>query len=136
VPGDVAGALTLWPEGEPPPSPSPTAAFQPLTDNEIIRILDVLPLNSMPKRSRRMARSSGAGRSVSRPDFRGNCPVRDRPERDLSISILCRKKECSFLKKRTKKLLIAVADLSPVPKREDIKVFCFLFFKKEGLAGA
>jgi serine/threonine-protein kinase HipA len=43
--GDVAGALTLWPEGEPPPSP--TAAFQPLSDDEIIHILDTLPRRPM-----------------------------------------------------------------------------------------
>ena len=45
--GDVAGALTLWPEGEPPPSSSPSAAFHPLSDDEIIRILDVLPRRPM-----------------------------------------------------------------------------------------
>ena len=45
--GDVAGALTLWPEGEPPPSLSPTAAFHPLSDDEILAILDILPRHPM-----------------------------------------------------------------------------------------
>ncbi len=38
----------------------------------------------------------------------------------------------SFLKKRSKKLLIAVADLSPAPTSRH-KSFLLLFFKKEGL---
>jgi len=41
-----------------------------------------------------------------------------------------KEKECSFLKKRTKKLLLAVADLFPV-STQDIKVFCFFFSKKK-----
>ena len=45
--GDVAGALTLWPEGDPPPSPSPTATFEALSDDAIIRILDTLPRRPM-----------------------------------------------------------------------------------------
>ena len=45
--GDVAGALTLWPEGEPQPSWSPKPAFHPLSDDEIIAILDVLPRRPM-----------------------------------------------------------------------------------------
>jgi len=39
----------------------------------------------------------------------------------------------SFLKKRTKKLLIAVADLSQAPPK-DIKVFCFFFSKKKAFS--
>jgi serine/threonine-protein kinase HipA len=45
--GDVAGALTLWPQGEPPPSPSRTAAFHPLNDDEIVAILNDLPRRPM-----------------------------------------------------------------------------------------
>jgi serine/threonine-protein kinase HipA len=45
--GDVAGALTLWPEGQLPPSSSPFTAFHPLSDDEIIHILDVLPRRPM-----------------------------------------------------------------------------------------
>jgi hypothetical protein len=41
-------------------------------------------------------------------------------------------KRRSFLKKRTKKLLFAVADLSPAPALRH-KSFLLLFFKKEGL---
>jgi hypothetical protein len=44
-----------------------------------------------------------------------------------------KKEECSFLKKRTKKLLNAVADLSPAPTPRN-KSFLLLFFKKEDLA--
>jgi serine/threonine-protein kinase HipA len=41
--GDVAGALTLWPEGEPPPEAQGLADAQPLDDAELIEILDILP---------------------------------------------------------------------------------------------
>jgi len=41
--GDVAGALTLWPEGEPPPEAPELSAAQPLDDSELIEILDILP---------------------------------------------------------------------------------------------
>jgi len=41
--GDVAGALTLWPEGESPPEPPGLSAAQPLDDSELIEILDILP---------------------------------------------------------------------------------------------
>ena len=45
--GDVAGALTLWPEGEiPPPSPEPAPAH-PLSDSELVEILDTLPKRPM-----------------------------------------------------------------------------------------
>jgi serine/threonine-protein kinase HipA len=44
--GDVAGALTLWPEGEPPPSPQ-EPVFHPLSDDEILAILDDLPRRPM-----------------------------------------------------------------------------------------
>lgn len=41
--GDVAGALTLWPEGEDPPVPQGVAATEPLTDDSLVQILDTLP---------------------------------------------------------------------------------------------
>lgn len=41
--GDVAGALTLWPEGEPPPAPKDIVATEPLTDDELLRVLEILP---------------------------------------------------------------------------------------------
>lgn len=41
--GDVAGALTLWPDGETPPLPTEHAAPEPLGDNALIAMLDELP---------------------------------------------------------------------------------------------
>ena len=41
--GDVAGALTLWPEGEKPPSGTGLAAAEPLEDARLVEILDTLP---------------------------------------------------------------------------------------------
>jgi serine/threonine-protein kinase HipA len=41
--GDVAGALTLWPEGEAPPAPQGLAATEPLDDAGLLKILDTLP---------------------------------------------------------------------------------------------
>jgi len=41
--GDVAGALSLWPEGETPPGPKPTGTPRPLSDDELIDLLDTLP---------------------------------------------------------------------------------------------
>ena len=41
--GDVAGAITLWPEGEaPPPSPDLTSS-EPLSSSQLVEILDTLP---------------------------------------------------------------------------------------------
>jgi serine/threonine-protein kinase HipA len=45
--GDVAGALTLWPEGETPPSEPGLSAAHPLTDAELVDILDTLPNRPM-----------------------------------------------------------------------------------------
>ena len=45
--GDVAGALTLWPEGQTPPSAMTLAAANPLTDQELLEILDALPKRPM-----------------------------------------------------------------------------------------
>lgn len=41
--GDIAGALTLWPEGEPPPVYDGTVAREPLGENALIDLLDTLP---------------------------------------------------------------------------------------------
>lgn len=41
--GDVAGALSLWPQGEVPPAPEPTLAPRPLSDEELVEVLDTLP---------------------------------------------------------------------------------------------
>jgi len=41
--GDVAGALTLWPEGESPPPPQTVSASEPLDDDRLLAILDTLP---------------------------------------------------------------------------------------------
>jgi len=41
--GDVAGALSLWPAGDAPPAPDPTGAPRPLTDDELVDVLDTLP---------------------------------------------------------------------------------------------
>lgn len=41
--GDVAGALSLWPEGEVPPTPEPTGTPRALSDDELVEVLDTLP---------------------------------------------------------------------------------------------
>lgn len=41
--GDVAGALSLWPEGATPPLPDPGGSPHPLSDDELIGLLDTLP---------------------------------------------------------------------------------------------
>ena len=41
--GDVAGALTLWPEGKSPPAHGGTIAQDPLGDNALVELLDTLP---------------------------------------------------------------------------------------------
>ena len=41
--GDVAGALTLWPEGERPPAPDAAAHPMPLDDEHLSELLDALP---------------------------------------------------------------------------------------------
>jgi serine/threonine-protein kinase HipA len=41
--GDVAGALTLWPEGETPPAAEGLATAKPLTEAALAEILDTLP---------------------------------------------------------------------------------------------
>jgi serine/threonine-protein kinase HipA len=38
--GDVAGALSLWPEGD---TPDPAGAPHPLDDDELVELLNTLP---------------------------------------------------------------------------------------------
>jgi len=45
--GDVAGALTLWPEGETPAAASEISPADPLTDGALVEILDTLPKRPM-----------------------------------------------------------------------------------------
>lgn len=45
--GDVAGALTLWPEGEAPPQPQGLSATEPLTDDNLLEVLARLPARPM-----------------------------------------------------------------------------------------
>jgi serine/threonine-protein kinase HipA len=45
--GDVAGALTLWPEGETPPAQPETSTAHPLSEAELVEILDTLPKRPM-----------------------------------------------------------------------------------------
>jgi serine/threonine-protein kinase HipA len=45
--GDVAGALTLWPEGEAPPAPKGLQATEPLDDDRLLEVLARLPLRPM-----------------------------------------------------------------------------------------
>ncbi|MCC6789710.1 MAG: type II toxin-antitoxin system HipA family toxin [Hyphomonadaceae bacterium] len=42
--GDVAGALTFWPEGETPPLYDGGVAAEPLGDNALVELLDTLPM--------------------------------------------------------------------------------------------
>ncbi len=41
--GEVAGALTLWPEGETPPAVTAAAQNEPLRENALVNLLDELP---------------------------------------------------------------------------------------------
>jgi serine/threonine-protein kinase HipA len=45
--GDVAGALTLWPEGDVPPEPRGLTATEPLTDDRLLEVLARLPARPM-----------------------------------------------------------------------------------------
>lgn len=45
--GDVAGALSLWPEGDVPPALEPTGRPRPLSDRELVEVLDTLPQRPM-----------------------------------------------------------------------------------------
>lgn len=45
--GDVAGALTLWPEAQTPPTPAYRPADAPLADDVLVSILDRLPARPM-----------------------------------------------------------------------------------------
>ncbi|MGE0409442.1 MAG: HipA domain-containing protein, partial [Amphiplicatus sp.] len=41
--GEVAGALTLWPEGEAPPALTAVTSNEPLGNNALVKLLDELP---------------------------------------------------------------------------------------------
>lgn len=41
--GDVAGALTLWPDSEAPPVPEPLSASEPLSKDALVEVLQTLP---------------------------------------------------------------------------------------------
>jgi serine/threonine-protein kinase HipA len=41
--GEVAGALTLWPEGETPPAPTALVQNEPLSETALAKLLDELP---------------------------------------------------------------------------------------------
>lgn len=41
--GEVAGALTLWSEGETPPAPTALVQNEPLSEAELVELLDELP---------------------------------------------------------------------------------------------
>ena len=45
--GDVAGALSLWPEGDAPPVPATAGAPRALSDAELLEVLDMLPTRPM-----------------------------------------------------------------------------------------
>lgn len=45
--GEVAGALTLWPEGEEPPAPQAKNQTQPQSEKELIAILNDLPVRPL-----------------------------------------------------------------------------------------
>lgn len=45
--GDVAGALTLWPDGETPPEPEGLMASEPLSDEALLTVLETLPKRPM-----------------------------------------------------------------------------------------
>lgn len=45
--GEVAGALTLWPEGEAPPPPATNMAARALSDDELLEVLNTLPMRPM-----------------------------------------------------------------------------------------
>lgn len=45
--GEVAGALVLWPEGDPPPESGQNFAPTPLTEHELVAVLDRLPRRPM-----------------------------------------------------------------------------------------
>ncbi len=42
--GEVAGALTLWPEGETPPAPTAVVQNEPLDEAALVELLDELPI--------------------------------------------------------------------------------------------
>lgn len=65
--GDVAGALTLWPEGETPPAASGLAEAEPLDDARLVEILDTLPTRPFLAGSEEGLRLSLAGAQQKLP---------------------------------------------------------------------
>ena len=65
--GDVAGALTLWPEGEAPPAVEGLAAAEPLEDARLVEILDTLPNRPFLAGEREGLRLSLAGAQQKLP---------------------------------------------------------------------
>lgn len=80
--GDVAGALSLWPQGEVPPVPEPTGTPRPLSDDELSDILDTLPTRPLLA-GREGLRLSLAGAQTKLPvvliDDRVALPARGQP---------------------------------------------------------
>lgn len=71
--GEVAGAISLWPEGEAPPAPAENQT-QPLSEKDLIAILDDLPARPFLAR-REGLRLSLAGAQVKLPVVRINGAV-------------------------------------------------------------
>jgi serine/threonine-protein kinase HipA len=65
--GDVAGALTLWPEGEAPPTGNGLAEAEPLDDAHLVKILDTLPTRPFLAGSEEGLRLSLAGAQQKLP---------------------------------------------------------------------
>lgn len=80
--GDVAGALSLWPQGEVPPVREPTGTPRPLSDDELSDILDTLPTRPLLA-GREGLRLSLAGAQTKLPvvliDDRVALPARGQP---------------------------------------------------------
>ncbi len=65
--GDVAGALTLWPEGEAPPAPEGLATVAPLADAALAEILETLPKRPLLASGKEGLRLSLAGAQQKLP---------------------------------------------------------------------
>lgn len=65
--GDVAGALTLWPEGEAPPAAVGLGEAQPLDDAQLVEILDTLPTRPFLAGAEEGLRLSLAGAQTKLP---------------------------------------------------------------------
>jgi serine/threonine-protein kinase HipA len=65
--GDVAGALTLWPDGDRPPAMTGLAQAEPLDDARLVAILDTLPTRPFLAGSEEGLRLSLAGAQQKLP---------------------------------------------------------------------